>query len=113
VAGQHSSGIKVAALLRVLGIASVELAACWQLTGHVPAGSAGPLLAFAAVALAGAAIVLLTRSGWLPALSAGPLLRRASALRRKSWGAAFQRQLDPDAAGRARPRAPSAAPAAA
>ena len=112
VAGQRSGRIELAALLRVLGIASAELAACWQLTAHAPAGSAG-LLALAAVALTGAAIVLLTRSGWLPALTAGPLLRRANALRRKSWGAAFQRQLDPDAAGRARPRAPSAVPAAA
>ncbi|HYK32234.1 MAG TPA: DUF6412 domain-containing protein [Streptosporangiaceae bacterium] len=38
---------------------------------------------------------------------------RASALREKSWRAAFLRQCDPDAAGRPRPRAPSAAPAAA
>jgi len=37
----------------------------------------------------------------------------AAALREKSWSAAFQRQRDPDAAGRARPRAPSAVPAAA
>jgi hypothetical protein len=111
VASQSSGRIDVAAVLRVLGIASAELAACWQLTAHVPTGSAG-LLALAAVALASAAIVLLTRSAWLPGVSAGPLLRRASALRRKSWAAAFQRQLDPDAAGRARPRAPSAAPAA-
>jgi hypothetical protein len=42
-----------------------------------------------------------------------PMIRRASALREKSWGAAFLRQSDPDAAGRSRPRAPSAAPAAA
>ena len=48
----------------------------------------------------------LTRSTIPP----GPLLRRAVALRRKSWGAVFQRQRDPDAAGRARPRAPTAAP---
>jgi hypothetical protein len=41
------------------------------------------------------------------------MIRRASALREKSWRAAFLRQRDPDAAGRARPRAPSAAPAAA
>ena len=99
-------------LLRVLGIATAEFAACWQLTPHghsLPSG----LVALAAVALAGVAIALLTRSGWLPRLTAGPLLRRAIALRRKSWGAAFQRQLDPDAAGHPRPRAPSAAPAAA
>ena len=42
-----------------------------------------------------------------------PMIRRASALREKSWRAAFLRQRDPDAAGRSRPRAPSAAPAAA
>jgi len=112
VADQGSGRIEVAELLRVLGIASAELAACWQLTAHAPAGSTG-LLALAAVALGAAAIVLLTRSGWLPGVSTAPLLSRASALRRKSWGAAFQRQLDPDAAGRPRPRAPSAAPAAA
>src|SRR5579859_6425081 len=34
-----------------------------------------------------------------------PLLRRASALRERSWRAGFTRQRDPDAAGRARPRA--------
>ena len=45
--------------------------------------------------------------------AAQPLIRRASALREKSWRAAFLRQRDPDAAGRSRPRAPSAAPAAA
>ena len=45
--------------------------------------------------------------------AAQPLIRRASALREKSWGAAFLRQRNPDAAGRSRPRAPSAAPAAA
>jgi hypothetical protein len=112
VVGQPFGRIRVAALLRVLGVASAEFAACWQLTPHASSASAG-LLALAAVALASAAIVLLTRSGWLAAVTAGPLLRRAIALRRKSWGAAFQRQLDPDAAGRARPRAPSAVPAAA
>src|SRR6476646_10370930 len=42
-----------------------------------------------------------------------PMIRRASALREKSWRAAFLRQRDPDAAGRSRPRAPAAALAAA
>ena len=45
--------------------------------------------------------------------AAGPLVSRAAALREKSWCAAFLRQRDPDAPGRARPRAPSGAPAAA
>jgi Family of unknown function (DUF6412) len=96
-----------------LAIAAAQLAACWQLAGHPSAGSAG-VLAIAALALASAFLAVLAHTG-LPgrAVTAGPLLRRAVALRRKSWGAAFQRQRDPDAAGRARPRAPSAAPAAA
>jgi hypothetical protein len=42
-----------------------------------------------------------------------PMSRRVSALRDRSWRVAFLRQRDPDAAGRSRPRAPSAAPAAA
>ena len=47
------------------------------------------------------------------AATAAPLTRRAAGLREKSWCAAFLRQRDPDAAGKPRPRAPSAAPAAA
>ncbi len=103
----------VAALL--LGLASIatgELAACWQLAPHRAAPAA--LMAAAAVTLAAAIVGLLAQSGCLAiALLAGPLLRRSAALRRKSWGAAFQRQRNPDAAGRARPRAPTAVPAAA
>jgi Family of unknown function (DUF6412) len=45
-------------------------------------------------------------------VTAAPLRRRAAVLQEKSWSAAFLRQRDPDAAGRPRPRAPSAAPAA-
>ncbi len=45
--------------------------------------------------------------------TAPPLTRRVAGLRDKSWSAAFQRQRDPAAAGRPRPRAPSAVPAAA
>jgi hypothetical protein len=71
-------------------------------------------MAIAAVTLAGAIIAILARSARLAsAQQSGALLKRAIAERRKSWGAVFQRQRDPDAAGRARPRAPSAASAAA
>ncbi len=45
-------------------------------------------------------------------VTAAPLRRRAAILREKSWSAAFLQQRDPDAAGRPRPRAPSAVPAA-
>jgi hypothetical protein len=96
-----------------LAIAAAQLAAWWQLVGHPPATPASAL-AVAAVALVVTLVAVVAHArltrGIIPA---GPLLRRAVALRRKSWGAVFQRQRDPDAAGRARPRAPSAAPAAA
>ena len=72
---------------------------------------AGAVLAAGVLA---AVLVLLTSVSSPSRTSAAlPMIRRASALREKSWRAAFLRQRDPDAAGRARPRAPSAAPAAA
>ena len=45
--------------------------------------------------------------------AAVPVTRRVTALRDKSWRVAFLRLRDPGARGRSRPRAPSAAPAAA
>ena len=82
------------------------------------AASPSGLTALAAAVLAGAmlaaVLALLTSVAGASGLAAAiPLIRRASALREKSWRAAFLRQRDPDAAGRTRPRAPSAAPAAA
>jgi hypothetical protein len=75
------------------------------------------LTALAATILAGAmlaaVLALLTSVAGVSRTAALPMISRASALREKSWRAAFLRQRDPDAAGRARPRAPSAAPAAA
>ena len=76
------------------------------------------MTALAATVLAGAmfaaVLALLTSvAGASRTAAALPLIRRARALREKSWRAAFLRQRDPDAAGRTRPRAPSAAPAAA
>ena len=80
--------------------------------------SPSALTALAATVLAGAmfatVLALLTSvAGVSRTAAALPLIRRARALREKSWRAAFLRQRDPDAAGRTRPRAPSAAPAAA
>jgi hypothetical protein len=75
------------------------------------------MTALAATVLAGAmlaaGLALLTSVAGVSGAAALPLIRRARALREKSWRAAFLRQRDPDAAGRARPRAPSAAQAAA
>jgi len=98
-------------MIRVaLAIAIAQVAVGWQLTQHGATPSA--VLALATVALAAAVIAVLARAPWPGApLRAWP--QRAVALRRKSWAAAFQRQRNPDAPGRARPRAPTAAPAAA
>jgi hypothetical protein len=76
------------------------------------------LSAVAAAVLAGAVLaavlVLLASVASVSGASAAiPMVGRACSLREKSWRAAFLRQRDPDAAGRARPRAPSAAQAAA
>jgi Family of unknown function (DUF6412) len=85
-----------------------------------PSGSWGStgLTALAATVLAGAmlaaVLALLASVARLSRTAAAlPMIRRASGMREKSWRAAFFRQRDPDAAGRPRPRAPSAAPAAA
>jgi hypothetical protein len=74
-----------------------------------------PLAAVAAAMLAGAVLaVLLARlASACRGRVAVPLVRRVRALRERSRRAAIGRQRDPDAPGRARPRAPSAAPAAA
>jgi hypothetical protein len=76
------------------------------------------LTTLAATVLAGAMFatvlaLLVSVASLSRAAAAIPMVRRASALREKSWRAAFGRQRDPDAAGRARPRAPSAAQATA
>ncbi len=84
-----------------------------------PSGSAGSagLTALAAAVLAGAmlaaVLALLACMARLSRTAAILMIRRACGMREKSWRAAFLRQRDPDAAGRARPRAPSAAQAAA
>ena len=84
-----------------------------------PSGLLGPTAtALAATVLAGAmlaaVLTLLTSVASVSRTAAAlPLIRRTRALREKSWRAAFLRQRDPDAAGRTRPRAPSAAQAAA
>jgi hypothetical protein len=89
------------------------LAGYWHLAIHALTTPPG-LLALAAIVLTGMLVALIARNASVTAArTALPLTSRAAALREKSWLARFQRQLDPDAAGRARPRAPAAAPAAA
>jgi len=101
-------------VLSALGAIAAAAATAWlQPTAHgLPLAS--ELIAIATMTLAGAVIARLARSARLASADqAGALLKRALAERRKSRGAVFQRQRNPDAAGRARPRAPAAAPAAA
>ncbi len=92
------------------------LAGLWHGMEHVLLApshlSAVAVTLLAGAVLAGALAACLA-SALLGRLSAVPLARRAAALREKSWCAAFLPQRDPDAAGRPRPRAPSARPAAA
>ena len=90
-----------------------QLAGYWQLASHTVMSPSG-LMAVAAVVLTGMLVAFLAHGARIAAaVTARPLTGRAVALSEKSWSAAFQRQRDPDAAGRSRPRAPSAVPAAA
>jgi hypothetical protein len=81
-----------------------------------PAGPTGLTVLSAAVlaaVLTGLVAVTIAGSARIArSVTAAPLRGRAAGLQEKSWSAAFLRQRDPDAAGRPRPRAPSAAPAA-
>jgi len=100
----------LAGLLRDL-IPSLQLAVS---PSDLTALALGGAAVLAGAVFAAAVLALLTSVASLSRTTAAlPMIRRASALREKSWGAAFLRQRDPDAAGRARPRAPSAALAAA
>ena len=84
-----------------------------QLAGYAVTSPSG-LMALAAIALTSMLVAFLAHGARIAAaVTARPLTGRGVALREKSWSAAFQRQRDPDAAGRPRPRAPSAVPAAA
>ena len=86
----------------------------WLPAGHAAATpSASGLMAVAAIALTGMLAAFIAHSARIAAVVTARPLVRAATLREKSWSAAFQRQLNPDAAGRTRPRAPSAVPAAA
>jgi hypothetical protein len=91
-----------------------QLTGFWLPVGHAAATpSASGLMAVAAIALTGMLAAFLAHSARIAAVVTARPLVRAATLREKSWSAAFQRQLNPDAAGRSRPRAPSAVPAAA
>lgn len=95
------------------------LAGLWQLASHLLAvlmwADTPQRAALLAVAVLAVVVVgCLAAGASLAGAAAGlPVTRRVAALRDKSWRVAFLRQRDPDARGRTRPRAPTAAPAAA
>jgi hypothetical protein len=110
--------VRVSARVGVVGmLVSVGLISLSELAGQLLLGD--PMtpqrLAVLAVAvlaaLAAGCIAASVRVDRAPA--AIPVARRVTAFREKSWHAGFLRLRDPDARGRSRPRAPSAAPAAA
>ena len=99
------------------------LAGLWQAAAHplavllaalmladTPQRAAVLAVAVLAVTVVGCVAVGASLAGATASL---PVSRRVTALREKSWRVAFLRQRDPDAPGRTRPRAPTAAPAAA
>jgi hypothetical protein len=95
-----------------------QLAGVWRLAGHLllaPSGKPTTDAALLAAVLLVGVFAACVAGGAAPGrvMLAAPLSSRAAALRTKSWRAAFLPQCDPDAAGRPRPRAPSAALAAA
>ena len=98
------------------------LAGLWQVAGYLlsvlmwaDSPQRAAVLAVAAVAVVAVAVVgCLAAGASLAGAATGlPVSRRVAALRDKSWRVAFLRLRDPDARGRTRPRAPTAAPAAA
>ncbi len=100
LAGPYAALLSVLTLLSLLAL----------LAGPGPSAS---LVLLAAVTLTATLAASLGGGARVAAAAAIPLGGRAAALREKSWRAGFLPQRDPDAPGRARPRAPSAAPAAA
>jgi hypothetical protein len=96
----------------------------WQVAVHLPALLAwadspqrAAMLTVAVLAVAVLAVELAgsraVSASLAVAVGAIPVRRRVAALQRSSWRVAFLPQRDPDARGRRRPRAPSAAQAAA
>jgi uncharacterized protein DUF6412 len=103
-------------VIATLGGALSALAghAVWHVLSLVPGGKPAGLVALAAITLTWLLVALLAQSARLTAtVTAAPQQSGVAALRERSWRAGFVPQRDPDAPGRARPRAPTAVPAAA
>jgi Family of unknown function (DUF6412) len=93
---------------------AADFAVFWHYVALFSGGRQSGLMVLAAITLTGMLVALLAQGARIAAAAtAVPLGGRAAALRAKSWRAGFLPQCDPDAPGRARPRAPTAGPAAA
>lgn len=93
---------------------AADVVVFWHYVALLSGGRQSGLMVLAAITLTGMLVTLLAQGARIAAAAAAiPLGCRAAALRAKSWRAAFLPQCDPDAAGRARPRAPTEGPAAA
>jgi len=102
----------VIGMLATLGLLSLgELAGQLLLADPVTPQRLAALAVAVLAAVAAGCVAAAVRVDRAPATV--PVVRRVTALRDKSWRVAFLRLRDPDARGRSRPRAPSAAPAAA
>lgn len=99
-------------MLAALGLISLDELAGQLLLGEpvTPQRLATLAVAVLAAIAAGCIAAAVLVNG---APAAVPVVRRITALRDKSWRVAFLRLRDPGARGRSRPRAPSAASAAA
>ena len=101
-----------AGLLAAVGLLSLgEVAGQLLLADQVTPQRLAALAVAVLAAIAAGCVAAAVRVDRAPATI--PVVRRVTALRDKSWRVAFLRLRDPGARGRARPRAPAAAPAAA
>jgi hypothetical protein len=99
-------------IVAAVGLVSLgELAGLLLLGDPVTAQRLAVLAVAVLAVVAAGCVAAAARVDRAPA--AVPVVRRVTALRDKSWRVAFLRLRDPGARGRPRPRAPSAAPAAA
>jgi hypothetical protein len=93
---------------------AADFSVFWHNVALFSVGRQSGLMVLAAITLTGMLVAVLAQGARIAAAAAAvPLGCRAAALRAKSWRAGFLPQCDPDAPGRARPRAPTAGPAVA
>jgi hypothetical protein len=105
--------MEVTVLVAPMGGLLAQLTGYGHLAGHLIVAPSS-LVALAAAALTCVLAGILARyARTAREVTVIPLRSRATALRAQSRRTAFGRQRDPDAAGRSRPRAPTALPAAA